>query len=145
MNTNIKNKEAGFNYEFLDEFEAGLALKGDEIKAIRAGRVNLKGSYAKIFYSDEKPEVFLVGAHFYSKTVDPYRTRKLLLKKKEIAHLVGKVNEKGLTLVPVSIYITRGKAKLKLAVGRGKKTFDKRAQIKEREEKRKLSRLLKSK
>ena len=76
---------------------------------------------------------------------EPTRSRKLLLKKKEIAHLVGKVNEKGLTLVPVSIYITRGKAKLKLAVGRGKKTFDKRAQIKEREEKRKLSRLLKSK
>ncbi len=144
MNKKILNREARFDYQILDEFEAGLILKGDEIKAIRSGRVNLKGSYAKIFYDHEKPAVFLVGAHFYTSAVDPYRTKKLLLHKGEIDKLVGKSQEKGLTLVPLEIFITRGKAKLKLAVGKGKKQFDKRETIKKREEERKLARVLKS-
>jgi SsrA-binding protein len=140
----IQNKEARFNYEILEEFEAGLQLKGDEIKSIRSGRVNLKGSYGKIFYSGGKPEVFLVGAHFFTTTLDPYRTKKLLLKKEEIKKLVGKTQEKGLTLVPLSIYFKRGRAKLKIGVGRGKKTFDKRELIRKREIDRKIARVVKN-
>ncbi|MFH1909621.1 MAG: SsrA-binding protein SmpB [bacterium] len=143
MNKKITNKEARFDYEILEDFEAGLILKSDEIKAIRSGRVNLKGSYAKIFYESSKPAVFLVGSHFFTSSVDPYRTRKLLLHKKEISRLVGKAQEKGLTLIPLEIYITRGKAKLRLALGRGKKNIDKRETIKRREENRNISRVLK--
>lgn len=143
MNKKITNREARFDYEILEDFEAGLILKSDEIKAIRSGRVNLKGSYAKIFYESNKPAVFLVGSHFFTSNIDPYRTRKLLLHKKEISRLVGKAQEKGLTLIPLEIYITRGKAKLRLALGRGKKTIDKRETIKHREENRKISRVLK--
>lgn len=143
MNKKITNKEARFDYEILEDFEAGLVLKADEIKAIRSGRVNLKGSYGKLFYENGKPAVFLVGAHFYTNTLDPYRTKKLLLHKKEIDKLVGKTQEKGLTLIPLEIYVTRGKAKLKLGLGRGKKQFDKRETIKKREENRRISRVLK--
>ncbi len=144
MNKKILNREARFDYQILDDFEAGLILKADEIKAIRSGRVNLKGSYCKVFFENDKPAVFLVGAHFYTNSVDPYRTKKLLLHKSEIDKLVGKSQEKGLTLIPLEIFITRGKAKLKLAVGKGKKQFDKRESIKKREEDRKISRVLKS-
>jgi len=144
MEKTIQNKEARFNYEILDELEAGLQLKGDEIKSIRSGRVNLKGSYGKIFYSNGKPEVFLVGAHFFTTTLDPYRTKKLLLKKEEIKKLVGKTQEKGLTIVPLSIYFKRGLAKIKIGVGRGKKTFDKRELIRKREIDRKIARVVKN-
>jgi SsrA-binding protein len=139
----IRNKEAKYNYQVLDEYESGLILKGDEIKAIRSGRVDLKGSYGKIFYENGKAGVFLVGSHFFTTSVDPYRTRKLLLNKSEIDKLIGKTQEKGLTLIPLEIYFSRGKAKLKLAVGKGKKEFDKRETIKEREAKRKISSVLK--
>jgi SsrA-binding protein len=133
-NTNITNKQARFDYEILDEFEAGLVLSGDEIKAIRSGRANLKGSYGKIFYSPQgKPEVFLVGSHFHTTTVDPYRTRKLLLNRREINSLIGKITEKRLTLVPLKIFIKKGRAKLSIAVGRGKKLYDKREIIKARD------------
>jgi SsrA-binding protein len=139
----IKNKEARYDYQILEELEAGLVLKGDEIKAIRSGRADLKGSYGKIFYESGKAGVFLVGSHFFSTSVDPYRTKKLLLNKSEINKLIGKTQEKGLTLVPLEIYFSRGKAKLKIGVGKGKKQFDKREAIKEREAKRKISRVLK--
>lgn len=142
---NITNKQARFDYDILDEFEAGLVLVSDEIKAIRSGRVNLKGSYGKIFYSKEnKPEVFLVGAHFHSEHIDPYRTRKLLLKKKQISTLIGKITEKKLTLVPLKIYIKNGHAKLEIAVGKGKKIYDKRDVIKNRDLQRSQMRDLKS-
>jgi len=143
MEKSIQNREARYNYEILEEFEAGLELKGDEIKSIRTGRVNLKGSYGKIFYKNGKPEVFLVGAHFFTTTLDPYRTKKLLLKNEEIKKLVGKTQEKGLTLVPLSIYFKSGRAKLKIGVGRGKKIFDKRELIKKREIDRRIARLAK--
>lgn len=134
MSSKITNRYATYEYKVLDRFETGIVLEGDEIKAVRSGRVNLKGSYAKIFYSlKSKPEIFLVGAHFNSSTLDPYRTRKLLLKKQEIGKLIGLTHEKGLTLVPLSIYLTRGIAKLELAVGKGKKLFDKRETIKKRD------------
>lgn len=144
MNKRIINKEAKFDYHITEDFEAGLILKADEIKAIRSGRVNLKGSYGKIFYEHDKPAVFLVGAHFYTNSVDPYRTKKLLLHKSEIDKLIGKTQEKGLTLIPLEIFITRGKAKLKLAIGKGKKQYDKRETIKAREEKRRAARALKT-
>lgn len=140
----ITNKQARFNYELLEDYEAGLMLAGDEIKAIRDRRVNLAGSYAKILYSkDSKPEVFLVGAHFKSDTIDPYRTRKLLLHKKEITHLLGKIQEKNLTLVPVTVYMKKGRAKLQISLARGKKNFDKREAIKKRDLERSESRRIK--
>lgn len=80
MKHTIKNKEARYNYQILEEFEAGLVLKGDEIKAIRSGRADLKGSYGKIFYESGKPEAFLVGSHFSASSVDPYRTKKTTFK-----------------------------------------------------------------
>jgi len=144
MNKKITNREARFDYEILEDLEVGLVLESDEIKAIRSGRVNLKGSYGKIFVENKRPEAFLVGSHFYTTQVDPYRTKKLLLHKVEIDRLVGKVQEKGLTIVPLEIYFKRGKAKLKIGLGRGKKQFDKRETIKQREVNRKISQVLKN-
>jgi len=130
----ITNKQAYFNYFIEEDFEAGIALVGDEVKAVRANRVNLKGSYAKIFFnSKNSPEVFLVGSHFNTKTVDSYRTRKLLLKKVEINRLVGKINEKGLTLMPLKMYFKKGLVKVLLGLGRGKKRFDKREILRKRD------------
>ena len=129
----IRNKEARFKYEILESFEAGIQLKGDEIKAVRANRVNLKSSYAKIFYTSGKPELFLVGAHFHTFTGDPYRTRKLLLKSEEIKRLIGKIVEKGLTVLPLAIYIKRGRAKVEIALGKGRKLHDKRELLKRRD------------
>ena len=142
MNKAILNKYARFDYEILESFEAGIVLQGDEIKAVRSGRVNLKGSYAKIFYTSGKPEIFLVGAHFHSLTLDPYRTRKLLVHANEIKHLVGKSTEKRLTLVPLKMYFKGGKAKVEIGIGRGKKEFDKRETIKKRDLDRAASQIL---
>lgn len=133
MAVRIQNKYARFEYEILDKFEGGMVLIGDEIKAIRSGRVNLKGSYGRLFYNNSKPEIFLVGAHFHTDTLDPYRTRKLLFKKVEIKKFIGKLQEKNLTLVPLSIYMKRGKAKVEIALARGKKKYDKREIIKKRD------------
>lgn len=130
----ITNKQAYFDYFIEENIEAGIALVGDEVKAVRANRVNLKGSYAKIFFtSKNSPEVLLVGSHFNTISVDPYRTRKLLLKKIEIARLVGKVNEKGLTLLPLKMYFKKGLVKVLLGLGKGKKKYDKREAIRKRE------------
>lgn len=142
MSTKITNRYARFEYEITEPLEAGLALVGDEIKAVRASRVNLKGSYVKIFYENGKAEAYLVGAHFHTTTVDPYRTKKLLMHRTEIDRLIGKTQEKGLTIIPLSLYITHGKAKLEIALGRGKKLFDKRATIRERELNIKTKRIL---
>ncbi|HSR52731.1 MAG TPA: SsrA-binding protein SmpB [Acidobacteriota bacterium] len=124
----VKNKKALFEYEILETLEAGLVLHGTEIKSIREGRVNLKESYARI----QNGEVWLEGCHIspYSHgnihNHDPLRPRKLLLHKREIHQLTGKVEQKGLTLIPLALYLSKGKAKLDLAVGRGKKLHDKR-------------------
>ena len=133
MAVRIQNKYARFEYEILETYEGGIVLVGDEIKAIRSGRVNLKGSYGKLFYNNSKPEIFLVGTHFHTDTLDPYRTRKLLFKKDEIKKFIGKLQEKNLTLVPLSIYMKRGKAKVEIALSRGKKKYDKREVIKKRD------------
>lgn len=140
----ITNKIAYFDYNIEDELEAGIVLMGDEVKAVRANRVSLKGSYAKVFFNDKnKPEVFLVGSYFNTSNADPYRTRKLLLKKSEIEKLVGKVNEKGLTLLPLKMYFKKGLVKVLLGLGRGKKKFDKREALRKRDAMIKINRTIK--
>lgn len=140
----ITNKIAYFDYNIEDELEAGIVLIGDEVKAVRANRVSLKGSYAKVFFNDKnKPEVFLVGSYFNTSNTDPYRTRKLLLKKSEIEKLVGKVNEKGLTLLPLKMYFKKGLVKVLLGLGRGKKKFDKREALRKRDTMLKINRTIK--
>lgn len=123
------NKKARFDYEIIDSFEVGVALKGDEIKAIRAGRLNMTGSYAKIIGG----EVYWLGGNFNLGNDESQRTRKLLLHHQEIERLAGKVQEGGLTLIPLKLYLKRGRAKLELGLGKGKKKYDKRKVIKERD------------
>jgi SsrA-binding protein len=141
---NIRNKQASFNYEWLETFVAGLVLTGSEIKSIREGKVNLQDGYCffdrgEAFVKGVNITPYAQGAHFNH---EPVRDRKLLLKKAEIAKLKSRVEEKGLTLVPTRLFINdRGLAKMELALGRGKKLHDKRDSIKERDLKRELSRI----
>ena len=124
----VRNKKAYHDYEILEEVEAGLVLQGTEVKSLREHRVNLKEAFARI----KNGEVWLEGCHInpYShgniENHEPLRSRKLLLNKREIDRLVGKVVEKGWALVPLSLYFSRGKVKVRLALGRGKQTHDKR-------------------
>ena len=126
------NKRARFDYEIDDLYEAGLALQGTEVKSLRQGRVNLKDAYADV----QNGEVYLLHAHIdqYEQgnrfNHDPERPRKLLLHKQEIRRLVGKTKEKGLTLIPMRMYFSRGKVKVEIGVGKGKKTYDKRQDLK---------------
>ena len=133
-----KNKKAHFEYEILEKFEAGLVLTGSEIKAIRAHRVNLAGTFCRI----QNEEAFVLNMHI-ANTPEPERTRKLLLKKGEIKALIGKTQQKGFSLIPLSLYLKKGKAKLEIALARGKKIHDKREQIKKKDLKRQISRDLK--
>ena len=136
------NRKARFEYEILETVEAGIALVGPEVKSLRAGKANLTDAYAVV----RRGEVYLLGAHVspYEKAhrdnPDPKRERKLLLHKGEIARLEGKVAERGLTLVPLSLYFLRGRAKVELALARGKRVHDRRAAIREREQAREVSR-----
>jgi SsrA-binding protein len=129
------NRKAGFDYHLLETFEAGLALTGTEVKAIREGRVNLRDSYCRL----EHAEAFLLGAHIgqYSHggyaSHDPTRSRKLLLRREELNKLLGRTTERGLTIVPVRMYFKNGRVKLAIALAKGKKTFDKRETIRRRE------------
>lgn len=136
------NKKAFFDYQILEKFEAGLVLTGQEIKAIRKGKISLKGAHARVLMSQGKPEAWLINAHI-ADTNDPSRTRKLLLHKTEISKLIGKTQEKGLTLLLLSIYLKRGFAKVELGLGKGKKLHDKREVIKQRDIERELKRKLK--
>jgi SsrA-binding protein len=141
---NVRNKKASFDYEFLEKHVAGLELKGTEIKSIREGKVNLQDGYCyfskgEAFAKGINISPYAQGTHYNH---DPLRERRLLLKKSEIKKLASKVEEKGLTLVPVRLFINdRGLAKLEIALARGKKTHDKRESIKERDIKRELSRI----
>ena len=141
------NKKAYKDYFLQETFEAGVALTGTEVKSIRARRVNFKDSFARL----KNGEVFLLNLHIspYEQgnryNVDPERTRKLLLHRKQIDRLLGKTQEKGLTLVPTKIYIKNGLVKVEIALGKGKKAFDKREAIKREEAKRDLQRYLKDK
>ena len=147
MPTLVKNRKAYYDYEILEEFEAGIVLTGQEVKAIRNGKISLKGSYVVI--RDE--EAFLVGANvqpYQPKNTpdeyDPERKRKLLLTKRQIKYLTGKSNERGLTLVPLKVYTKKGLIKLKFGICRGKKKQDKRKKIKDREIDRSLRRRIKN-
>ena len=141
------NKEATHLYFIEERFEAGLVLRGTEVKSLREGRANLKESYAKV----SGDEIFLVNCHIspYSHgnqlNHDPLRSRKLLLHRREIRKLIGKVSEKGFTLVPISMYFSDGKAKLELGLGKGKKLHDKRESLKERVANREMERAFKNK
>ena len=126
---NLINKKASFDYQFLESLETGLVLTGEEIKAIRANKVNLSGSHIKIIGG----EAFWVGGIINVVIGDQQRTRKLLMHKEEIERISGKSEEKGLTIIPKKIYLKHGKAKLEIALSRGKKLHDKREIIKKRD------------
>ena len=123
-----KNRKAGFNYFFKEFYEAGIVLKSSEIKSIRSGKVNISDSYAY----DHNGEIFLVNSHIASYKEssyydhEPMRNRKLLLNKKEINKLIGRINREGFTLIPTKLYFKKGKAKIEIAVAKGKKEYDKR-------------------
>ncbi len=144
----IVNRKAKFEYFFLEEFEAGIVLQGTEIKSIRAGLVNLadafcyfKGNelYVKNMYIGEYP-------HGNIHNHEPRRERKLLLRKQELKKIRRKITEKGMTLFPYKLYLTeRGWAKLQIVLGKGKKSYDKRQSLKEKDQKRELGRLKKYK
>ena len=129
------NRKAGFDYHLLETFEAGVALLGTEVKAIREGRVQLRDSYCRL----DGAEAYLLGAHIGqyshggSASHDPTRPRKLLLKREELNKLLGKTTERGLTIVPLRVYFKKGRVKVAIALAKGKKTFDKRETIKRRE------------
>ena len=140
------NRQARFLYEILEVFEAGIALTGTEVKAIRAGKVNLRDGFAQI----RKEEAFLLNVHisphqsagqFFNH--EPRRTRKLLMHRQEIRKLIGKTEQKGLTLVPLKLYLQRGWIKVTIGLARGKKLHDKRESIKSRQDKRDMERALK--
>ena len=142
--TVVTNRRARRNYDVLDTIEAGLVLTGTEIKAIREGRVNLSDAYGK----PEDGELWLVNMHIAQYSAgsdnnhDPTRPRKLLLHKDEIIRLSRQVSERGLTLVPMRLYFRRHRAKLELGVARGRKLYDKRRAIVEREREREAQRAL---
>jgi SsrA-binding protein len=131
-----KNKKAFFNFELLETFEAGISLLGSEVKSIREGRISLKESYAEV----KGGEVFLLHCHISPYEAanrfnhEPRRERKLLLHKKEIKRLTGKIKEKGLTLVPTKVLINaKGKVKVEISLAKGKRTYQKKEVIKERD------------
>ncbi len=144
--TYSENKRAYHDFEIIETYEAGMVLEGHEVKAIKTGKISIIGSYVKVSGS----EVFLIGAVISPyqpkntpKDYDPQRTRKLLLNKKEIAKLIGKTKERGLTIVPLKVYDKRGKVKLLIGLSKAKKKHDKREVIRKKEEKRKIERVLK--
>lgn len=141
---NIRNRQAGFEFELIDRYVAGMVLTGTEIKSIREGKVNLQDGYCyvnngELFVKGINITPYAQGTHYNHEAA---RERKLLLKRSEIRKLEGKVEEKGLTVVPTRLFINdRGIAKLEIAVAKGKKLHDKRDSIKERDAKRELNRL----
>jgi SsrA-binding protein len=132
----VTNRKARKEYEIVETFEAGLALAGAEVKSIRAGKVSLQEAYVR----PEAGELYVVGMHvtpYEQATVDapePRRKRKLLMRKREIRRLTRAVEQKGVTIVPLSLYFTHGRAKLEVAVCRGKRKYDKRAEMREEED-----------
>ena len=138
------NRKASFNYFFNEFFEAGIALKGSEVKSLRDGKANISDAYAV----DSKGEIFLVNSHIPSykessyNDHDPKRNRKLLLNKREISKLIGRVNREGFTLIPTKLYFKKGKAKIEIAVAKGKKKYDKRQSKKKRDWNREKARYI---
>jgi SsrA-binding protein len=138
------NRKASFNYFFLELLEAGIVLKGSEVKSLRDGKASIADSYAL----DKNGEIYLINSHIplYRQSSynnhNPKDDRKLLLNKKEINKLIGRINQEGLTIVPTKLYFIKGKAKLELAVAKGKKLYDKRQVKKTRDWNREKSRIL---
>lgn len=139
------NRRARFDYEISETIEAGIILLGTEIKAMREGRVNLSDAYAR----NMSGEIYLINAHIgqYSNTSpdtnhEPKRSRKLLLRKSQISKIISQLDERGFTLVPIKIYLKRNRAKIELGVGRGKKLYDKRRSLIEKERDREAQRAL---
>ena len=140
------NRQARFRYEILETYEAGIELKGTEVKSIREGRVNLRDGFALI----RDGEAWLLNVHispYQSSSTyfnhDPLRNRRLLLHRKEIRKLIGKFEQEGLTLVPLKMYLKRGFVKISLGLGKGKKLHDKRETLKARQDKRDMARAMK--
>lgn len=135
-----KNRKATYDYFIEDKLEAGIVLKGTEVKSIRQGKLNLKDSYASI----DDGEVYINNMHIspYEQgniyNVDPVRKRKLLLNKREITKLLGYIKQKGYALIPLSVYLKQGKVKVELGVARGKKNYDKRADIAKKDAERRI-------
>lgn len=147
MSTLAVNKRAHLDYELTDRFEAGLVLLGAEVKSIKTGHISLKGSFIAI----HEGELYLTNADIpqykFAKNLTHYentRSRKLLVKKSEIKSLLGKIHAQGLTLVPLRVYTKRRLIKLEFAIGKGKKSHDKRSDIAKKEAKRKIERTLKN-
>ena len=145
--TIVENRKATHEYFIEERYEAGVALEGWEVKAIRAGRAQLKEAYVMV----RNEEIFLIGAHISPLSAasthvhpDPVRTRKLLLHAEEIRRLVGKVERAGYTLVPLDLHYVRGRVKVNIGLAKGKKQYDKRAAEKEKDWKREQQRLLRS-
>ncbi len=143
--TVVKNRRARHDYHILDSFEAGIELRGTEVKSLRNGQMTLKDSYVDI----AQGELFLLGAHIspYEQgniyNHDPERPRRLLMHKREILKLTPQVREKGHTLIPLKVYFTHGKAKVQIGLCKGKQTTDKRATLRERESKLEMDRAMK--
>ena len=143
-NTICLNRKASFNYFFYELLEAGISLKGSEVKSLRLG----KGSIADSYAVDKGGEIFLINSHIplYKESSynnhDPKGDRKLLLKKKEINKLIGRINQEGLTIIPTKMYFVKGKVKIEIAVAKGKKLYDKRQVKKKRDWNREKARLL---
>ncbi len=142
----ISNKQAYRDFYIEKTYEAGLELFGSEVKSIREGKANLKGSFARV----ERGEVLLYGMHitpykFSREDTDPIRARKLLLHKKEIRYIEEKLTQKGYALVPLKVYFKRSYAKVEIGLGRGKKLYDKREALKEKQAKREVERALRHK
>ncbi|HEY9779243.1 MAG TPA: SsrA-binding protein SmpB [Leptolyngbyaceae cyanobacterium] len=141
------NRKARFLYEILETYEAGIQLMGTEVKSIRGGKINLQDGYALI----RSGEVWLINVHISPYTTssqyfnhDPRRTRKLLLHRQEIRKLIGKVEQQGLTLVPLKMYLKRGLVKVSIGLGKGKKLHDKREDVKRRDDQRDIQRAMKN-
>jgi SsrA-binding protein len=141
------NRQARYLYEILETYEVGIQLTGTEVKSIRAGKVNLKDGYGLI----RNGEAWLINAHISPYTSsgqyfnhEPRRTRKLLLHRQEIRKLIGKLEQQGLTLVPLKMYLQGGWVKLSIGLGKGKKVHDKREDIKRRQDQRDIQRAMKS-
>jgi SsrA-binding protein len=138
------NRKARHDYLITDTFEAGIVLTGTEIKSVRAGKVTLQGAYARV----DRGEAWLIGAHIAPYEAgnrynhEPKRDRKLLLHRTEIDQLVGRASAKGLTIVPVRLYLNRGRAKIELGLARGKQLHDRRRDIAERDMRREMEREL---
>lgn len=149
MQTYSENKKAHFDYEILEKYEAGLVLQGQEVKSIKNGHINLAGSYVVIRSGGSRAaaEPFLIGAKvpaYQPKNAppdyNPEQSRKLLLNKKEINYLIGKVHERGFSLIPLKVYEQNGRIKLEFGLAKGKKKFDKKEKIKKRDVERDIRR-----